>query len=59
MRRARRPFAGRRSAPRLRMCSRRGLQENLRRRPLARADMFRGDRAAQRVLALVRAVERA
>lgn len=37
----------------------RGLQENLRRRSLARADTFRGDRAAQRVLALVRAVERA
>lgn len=37
----------------------RGLQENLRRRSLARADTFRGDRAAQRVLGLVRAVERA
>ncbi len=34
----------------------RGLQENLRRRSLARAEMFRGDRAAQRVLALVREV---
>jgi glycosyltransferase involved in cell wall biosynthesis len=37
----------------------RGLQENLRHRSLARAEMFRGDRAAQRVLALVRAVGQA
>ncbi len=37
----------------------RARQEDLRRRSLARADTFRGDRAAQRVLALVRAVERA
>jgi glycosyltransferase involved in cell wall biosynthesis len=36
----------------------RGLQEDLRRRALARAEMFRGDRSAQLVLALVRAVER-
>jgi glycosyltransferase involved in cell wall biosynthesis len=35
------------------------LQENLRRRSQTRADTFRGDRAAQRVLSLVRAVERA
>jgi len=37
----------------------RGLQENLRRRSLARAEVFRGDHAVQRVLELVRAVERA
>jgi O-antigen biosynthesis alpha-1,2-mannosyltransferase len=36
----------------------RGLQENLRRRSLARAETFRGDHAAQRVLALVREVAR-
>jgi glycosyltransferase involved in cell wall biosynthesis len=41
------------------LLSDRGLQENFRRRSLVRADMFRGDRAAQRVLALVRAVEQA
>jgi glycosyltransferase involved in cell wall biosynthesis len=41
------------------LLSDRALQENLRRRSLTRADMFRGDRAAQRVLSLVRAVERA
>jgi glycosyltransferase involved in cell wall biosynthesis len=37
----------------------RGLQENLRRRSLQRAETFRGDRSAQRVLALLRSVERA
>ena len=35
----------------------RALRDDLRRRSLVRADTFRGDRAAQRVLALVRAVE--
>ncbi|OGW68425.1 MAG: hypothetical protein A3H49_01410 [Nitrospirae bacterium RIFCSPLOWO2_02_FULL_62_14] len=37
----------------------RELQEDLRRRSLARAEAFRGDHSVQRVLALVRAAERA